>query len=44
MIYTGSGEVGEGATSLLELENILEACNFSREGYHANDSLLAQQG
>lgn len=38
------GEVGEGAVSPLELKNILEGCNFYRQGYHANDSLLAQQG
>lgn len=30
--------------SLLELKNILEGFNLYREGYHANDSLLVQQG
>ena len=25
--------------SLLELKNILEGCNFYREGYHANDRM-----
>lgn len=34
----------EGAVSLVESKDILESCNLYREGYHANHSLLAQQG